>query len=694
MDGQSPSVGDFSQEDAIRTYQQLITQLPPLNRQLLLYILDLLAVFASKSDLNKMTTPNLAAIFQPGILSHPSHDMAPSEYRLSQDVLIFLIENQDHFLIGMQGTAADAKTVAEVESGPPTPQNRSSTPRHSKSTVVRSGSNSSRYSGIRRSVSASSRRSRNSVPSATAPSPVGSDFHTPLANPPSAGVHRSNTLPHTRSPILTPGRLGREKEGNRTPESIQEHQGADSSGIVADKTPVQPPPKKKHLQPAMHEMLSPVDNDVSPLPNSTQLAHGIQSIPEVQVPSNQPQQMNRTAPGQLNLGPSNLQSSSEQTTPTGTQKFVATLFGAKSPPADAKRPNKLQKRRTGGSTNPSAHSSTHSLSEPVDIDPSHISIQNSLASNAPLLTPRKENIQGPLWHDDAPLQTPPPIGGLKPNMSPAASYGSHSDIDNTDPEHLNLQSEDNTPEGKQRRHWFSRGERKGELSPPQPGTVTLGSNGLAQTSRSSVLSGGDASAGRKSVTLDRSQQTSEGVTSDSEREPRKEKNPINWIKGKVRDFHDKMEERDRIREEKRVASPTRLPGSDRSSSNTASATDGPTSIDTITSGTNALPRSTDPQRRTDQQLMPPPPAPTTQSQSVWRGKSLDMPRSTPAPGPTGRQRQSQDVQRTTPPPQVTAAKGIPATSAAPHREPNGQRNEQPAITMTYPSPPVDSTAKS
>src|ERR1700761_9381080 len=33
---------------AIRSYQRLISQLPPLNRQLLLYILDLLAVFASK----------------------------------------------------------------------------------------------------------------------------------------------------------------------------------------------------------------------------------------------------------------------------------------------------------------------------------------------------------------------------------------------------------------------------------------------------------------------------------------------------------------------------------------------------------------------------------------------------------------------------------------------------------------------
>ncbi|EMC99001.1 hypothetical protein BAUCODRAFT_65149, partial [Baudoinia panamericana UAMH 10762] len=109
-EAQSPSVGDFDDKSAIKAYQNLITELPPLNRQLLLYILDLLAVFASKSDLNKMTTANLSAIFQPGILSHPHHDMAPQEYRLSQDVLIFLIENQDSFLIGMQGTEADPET--------------------------------------------------------------------------------------------------------------------------------------------------------------------------------------------------------------------------------------------------------------------------------------------------------------------------------------------------------------------------------------------------------------------------------------------------------------------------------------------------------------------------------------------------------------------------------------------------------
>jgi len=40
-EGQGPDIGNFDIEGAIRTYQQLITEIPPLNRQLLLYLLDL-----------------------------------------------------------------------------------------------------------------------------------------------------------------------------------------------------------------------------------------------------------------------------------------------------------------------------------------------------------------------------------------------------------------------------------------------------------------------------------------------------------------------------------------------------------------------------------------------------------------------------------------------------------------------------
>lgn len=107
----SKSAGTFDSETVIRTHQSLVTEMPPLIRQLLLYLLDLLAVFASKSDVNKMTTPKLAAIFQPALVSHPEHRLSPNEQQLSRDVLVFLIEYQDNFLIGMPGTAANDETA-------------------------------------------------------------------------------------------------------------------------------------------------------------------------------------------------------------------------------------------------------------------------------------------------------------------------------------------------------------------------------------------------------------------------------------------------------------------------------------------------------------------------------------------------------------------------------------------------------
>ena len=219
IEGQAPSIGGFDPDAAVRNYQHVIKSLPSLNRQLLLYILDLLAVFAAKADVNKMTTSNLAAIFQPGILSHPQHDMSPSDYRLNQDVLIFLIDNQDHFLIGMEGTAVDEGTVKQIESGPNTPQVRTpTTPGRNNSGINRSASTSSsagadslrRYGGVRRNVSTSSKRSRHS---GAIPSPITPGFVTP----PTSGVHRSNTLPSKRSPHLNSPRFASRPSGPSTP---------------------------------------------------------------------------------------------------------------------------------------------------------------------------------------------------------------------------------------------------------------------------------------------------------------------------------------------------------------------------------------------------------------------------------------------------------------------------------------------
>ncbi|PWN94022.1 RhoGAP-domain-containing protein [Acaromyces ingoldii] len=88
-------------EAATKTYRLLITSMPPANQYLLLYVLDLLAVFARKSDVNRMPASNLAVIFQPGIFSHPSHLQDPMEHKIAVEVLEFLIVHQDHFVLGI-----------------------------------------------------------------------------------------------------------------------------------------------------------------------------------------------------------------------------------------------------------------------------------------------------------------------------------------------------------------------------------------------------------------------------------------------------------------------------------------------------------------------------------------------------------------------------------------------------------------
>ncbi|KIY62458.1 Rho GTPase activation protein [Cylindrobasidium torrendii FP15055 ss-10] len=88
-----------NQDEIITTYKRLIRNLPRPNQYLLLYVLDLLSVFARKADINLMTATNLAVIFRPGILSHPSHEMSPTEHSLSQRVLEFLIAHQDWFML-------------------------------------------------------------------------------------------------------------------------------------------------------------------------------------------------------------------------------------------------------------------------------------------------------------------------------------------------------------------------------------------------------------------------------------------------------------------------------------------------------------------------------------------------------------------------------------------------------------------
>ena len=585
LEAQSQDTGDFDHALAITTYQRLITELPALNRQLLLYILDLLAVFASKSDLNRMTSANLAAIFQPGLLSHPSHDMSPSEYRLSQDVLIFLIENQDSFLIGMSGTAADEKTVKEVQGGPPPRQPIS--PNAKNSIIGRSTSNASagadslrKFGGIRRNVSVSSKNSKSSQ---NIPSPISPQPGSPHASINSGGVHRSNTVPSKRSPGIT------SNSRFQNPLDVSNPSTPKSSG----------------------GFLSPTARASSPSPDVTRTGHGKRPIsanssipPTAEHPQELSPTVESTVPSRskenihqierLSLQPPSpaLSGSASSGTPRQERK-VSSLF-AKSPTSDPERnketrqPNKLRKKRPE-SSNPSAHSSTHSLHGAPESPANQ-------AFYTPLPTPGGGQViidpmsQMPPFLTNTVAtpssETPTPVQELPHNLStqeqahhdfdkslrpksPVPSVHSRSSVtDFSEADQL-----DDTGKKKHRKKhiWrssFSPTKKTNETRAPN---AQLGSNAVAEKSAASVVS---ATKPRKSMTNDtqmsgtdapgpmRIQSSSNESTPSKDKDKEavqedheKKKGPVGWFKAKIAQA--KEERKEREAEKERAKSPSR-----------------------------------------------------------------------------------------------------------------------------------------
>ncbi len=380
-------IDGFDMNNAIAQYQALITELPPLNRQLLLYILDLLAVFAAKADMNRMNSQNLAAIFQPGILSHPHHAMAPGEYRLNQTVLIFLIENQDHFIIGMRGTAVDERTVQEVQKA--TPPVTPGFPGEMAGTVgvSRTASNASagaesvaRDGKIRRNRSTSSRKSRHSrnSPQANNNSAAG-DIHvgraatprssspalattpTPSVNGSSSGLARSNTMP-ARSPGLSAGRFPKRSDASGSP--------------VTPLTPINAH-GSSHMAPTVEsvaEVVTPGDDEptvgpfapaVAPPQQGPLMGLGLSSGAPA---SPEPSQATHAA--------------ADPSTSTPSKDRLAQIF-QRSTFNEGHTPNKLRKKRLPSSTSPSAQSSTTSLrSASAYTPPNHDPSANILEGQA------------------------------------------------------------------------------------------------------------------------------------------------------------------------------------------------------------------------------------------------------------------------------------------------------------------------
>ena len=379
-DQQRPSEGEFDRLAAIKTFQRLITEIPPLNRQLLLYILDLLAVFASKSDINHMNAPNLATIFQVGILSHPDHDKSPAEYRLSQDVLIFLIDNQDHFLVGMQGTAADEETIQQVSSGGAAIHRPAgsvgSTNSRQKSYLGRSASNASagadslrKFGGVRRNVSTSSKRSRQS---GQTPSPVTPPPESPYSR--TGGVYRSNTVPSkkSQSPSIGTTRFEREKSTRRSGQSGQS--GITGMAIAGVQQPQGPPtqaPPRESSSKAMEPVRQPRSSAPAPRQRPTQakerdperLSPHLRPVKDKRTPSSDRTLRMDLPPSVLGLTPP-ASGMSPRERPFSTYLYYRSRLADQN--TDGRKPNKLQKRRVEGAgglgtkhSNPSLSGASH-----------------------------------------------------------------------------------------------------------------------------------------------------------------------------------------------------------------------------------------------------------------------------------------------------------------------------------------------
>jgi len=340
--GQVPAISSFDFDFAITTYQQLITELPPLNRQLLLYLLDLLAVFAAKAETNRMTSSNLSSIFQPGLLSHPTHDMVPEAYRLSQDVLIFLIEHQDNFLVGMQGTAADEKTIQDVQSGSPapnkspspamTPTNRAQQLLGRSASVASSNNSARRLDSIRRNASISSRGSRKSGVGSPSPGtpPLGG-----AAPGKSSGLHRSNTVPsqHSLSPALPS--VSRENSGD--PPTIKRI--ATPTVVSPDVSGPATPVAIEEVKPAI--MFAPNTAAASPKKSPLLTPNMADRSPSRSRPASHKESMQLEMPPPMVL----TGRTSPATTP-GKERTLSSLFKqSPAPDLDGRKPNKLQKKR-------------------------------------------------------------------------------------------------------------------------------------------------------------------------------------------------------------------------------------------------------------------------------------------------------------------------------------------------------------
>ncbi|KAM0255775.1 hypothetical protein ACHAQJ_005445 [Trichoderma viride] len=552
-------VENFDERAAIEKYQRLITELPPLNKQLLLYILDLLAVFAAKSDENRMNSQNLAAIFQPGMLSHPSHAMAPEEYRLNQCVIIFLIENQDHFLIGMQGTEADETMMRQVASGTPNVPRTPNPDRNSglgrTASNASAGAESIRKSGlIRRNRSVSSRHSR-------ADGAVTPNSPALAATPTGGGLARSNTVPSKKSPALVGGKFKKHENPGRAPHSpalepltparLPQQDIIDTPNRVSTPTPSHTTFDSMHLSPdrilspgRSQERLLDVPHDHSTPPkhqNLQKLEHLFQRSPNHE--NNDKRQPNKLKkkriPGSLSISAqsscTSLPHSASPGTEAGNPLEVAPVFAQ--PIAQPQfRPSTIPH----SVPQPAPSASTPAVDSPKQPDLHHQSSTPVIHQNH---TDLRNNHSTLHYHEHS--LRPDEVSRVKksPPASVNSSFNDGSDLDQVAQEAPLPAIVETTDKEKKSRWRLSRTKKddfpSGPASPrTSPPVFNIGSNNNADVSTTSI--GSAIAKPRKSFTGESSEDVGSGsnraYTYDSSRDDRDDaKGPIGWIKHKYRE---------------------------------------------------------------------------------------------------------------------------------------------------------------
>ncbi|KAJ1661462.1 GTPase activating protein (GAP) for Rho1p, partial [Coemansia sp. RSA 25] len=110
----------LSDSEKAHDYSLLIGRMTPESRHTLLYMLELLSVFARPDNCARtlMNASNLAAVLQPCLLVHPGQVANPHEYSKAKDVVEFLIEHASELHTAGGSSAVSRRDQTEHANDP------------------------------------------------------------------------------------------------------------------------------------------------------------------------------------------------------------------------------------------------------------------------------------------------------------------------------------------------------------------------------------------------------------------------------------------------------------------------------------------------------------------------------------------------------------------------------------------------